>query len=500
MRGIVRKGREWAYSLQGKFILVASLCIVLFTLTGSFIIISREEKLYERDMVNQCKVIAEISKVTLTNVMVFNELGMMDRQDLTDYLDYFIMNLMERDNRIRFAVALDTQGNILADSSISEYRRTHINESAVRSLVVLDHTEIVEGTFYGDPVYRITVPLNIDTKRWGVIQIGLSLTEMQQAIASLKREVALLVVSFSALSLIIVSIGAKVLAKPVVRLSSLMDRIETHGDLEQFEKISLKERRDELGRLQKSFLWMIQRLREADKEHKKTIEVLAQTEKMVSIGRLASGVAHEVNNPLGGITICFKNLMTTEMDEATREEHIEVINDSLQKIKRIVEQLLNFSKITVAEMTETDVNHLMDKMLLLLNYITYKKDIVVVKDLKEDMPLIMMDENKMGQVLMNIMLNAVQSMDDGGTLGIRTERRDGFCAIRIRDTGAGIPPEVLPSIFDPFFTTKSVGEGTGLGLSISKSIVEQHGGIIEVESQVGAGTEFRIKLPLTISA
>jgi hypothetical protein len=111
---MIEKLRKWIFSLQGKFILVASMCILVFTTIGSFIILSREENLYRQDIINQGKVFAEISRLMLTNVMVYNDLGMMDRQDLIDYLDYFIMNLMERDRRVRYAMVLDNDGGILA--------------------------------------------------------------------------------------------------------------------------------------------------------------------------------------------------------------------------------------------------------------------------------------------------------------------------------------------------------------------------------------------------
>src|SRR4030067_3833915 len=113
---MIERLKKWVFSLQGKFILVAASCIFVFTTSGSFMILSRGENLYVQDMKNQCKILAEISRVTLTNVMVFNELGMMDKQDLIDYLDYFIVNLMERDKRVKYAMVLDNDGGVLAHS------------------------------------------------------------------------------------------------------------------------------------------------------------------------------------------------------------------------------------------------------------------------------------------------------------------------------------------------------------------------------------------------
>jgi len=492
---MVEKLRKWVFSLQGKFILVASTCIFIFTTIGSLVILSREERLYRQDLINQGTVLSEISRLSLTNVMVYNELGMMDKQDLTDYLDYFIMNLMERDKRVRYAMILDNNGGVLANSNIYESGKANIDESLLRAITFLEKTDITEERFQNEHILGITAPLNIETKRWGVIKIGFSMKEIQTNMASLKKELNVLIVLFSLLSLIIINIGAKVLSKPVIRLSKIMDGIKTHGDIEH-QTFELKDRRDEIGKLQKSFLWMIQRLIEADREHKKTVEVLTQTEKMVSVGRLAAGVAHEINNPLSGITLCFKNLMEANVDNPTKENLILAINDGLQKIKNIVAQLLDFSRMTVTEKKPADINGVIDRLLILINYPASKKNIKIVNDLSDDISEILIDENKMSQVFMNIMINALQSMDKGGTLTIRTMRNNGFCEVSIEDTGTGISPDIMPNIFDPFFTTKGVGEGTGLGLSVSRGIVEQHGGTIEVDSKPGDGTIFRIKLPM----
>lgn len=496
MGKMLKKLKKWAFSLQGKFIIVASTCIFIFTTVGSFLIISREESLYKRDIINQGNVLSGISRLTLTNVMVYNELGMMSKYDLTDYLDYFIMNLMERDKRIRYVAIVNNNGLIISQSDSGEYGKVCKDEATLRAISSLE-TIITDSNWRGEPIINIAAPLNISTKSWGGIRIGLSTKEAQESISSFKNEITKLVIFFSIISLLIIRIGAKVLARPVSKLSKIMDGIKSHGDLEiENQYVELKDRRDEIGELQKSFLWMLQRLREADREHKKTGEVLSQTEKMVAIGRLAAGVAHEINNPLSGVTLCFKNLMEADVDNLTREKLVMAINDGLQKIKNIVGHLLDFSRMTVTEKTPVDLNNLINRLLVLLNYPASKKNIEIINDLSDDISEILIDENKMSQVFMNIMINAVQAMDDGGRLTIRTKADDGFCVVSIEDTGGGIAPDIMLNIFDPFFTTKGVGQGTGLGLSVSKGIVEQHGGMIEVDSEIGAGTTFKIKLPL----
>lgn len=226
-------------------------------------------------------------------------------------------------------------------------------------------------------------------------------------------------------------------------------------------------------------------------------EQMRLTEKFAAIGQLSAGLAHEINNPLGGIRLCFNNLISTEMDAETRQRHIEVINTGLQKIQDIIKQLLDFSKQTELLKAPYSVNNLIENVLSLTEYIITKKGIKVIKAFDPAIPELMVDKNKMEQVFLNIILNAVQAMDgSNGTLKITTYAENGKCLIAISDTGPGIPEHILPRIFDPFFTTKPVGEGTGLGLSVSKSIVEQHNGKIKVNTSE-KGSTFIVELPIS---
>ena len=230
---------------------------------------------------------------------------------------------------------------------------------------------------------------------------------------------------------------------------------------------------------------------------KKQIEEKMRTaEKLAALGQLAAGLAHEINNPVGGIRLCFNNLMATDMDGETRKMHIEVFNSGLAKIQDIIKHLLDFSKKSALSISPVSVNNLIENVLKLAEYLTSKKEIRIIKHFSSDIPQIMVDRNKMEQVFLNLILNAVQAMDSReGVLTIDTSLSDGFCTASFADNGPGIPDDVLPCIFDPFFTTKAVGEGTGLGLSVSKSIVEQHSGRIIVENSE-KGARFTVKLSL----
>lgn len=231
-------------------------------------------------------------------------------------------------------------------------------------------------------------------------------------------------------------------------------------------------------------------------ERKQMETQMRRAEKLAAVGQLSAGIAHEINNPLGGIRLCFNNLMTTGMDEETKKMHIDVINSGLAKIQDIIGQLLELSKKSALNVSLVSVNKMIEDVLNLTESLTTRKKIKVVKKLSGNIPEIMVDQNKMEQVFLNIILNAVQAMDGQGILTVETSLDDGQCAISFGDNGSGIPENIRPYIFDPFFTTKGVGEGTGLGLSVSKSIVEQHNGKIIVEPSQ-PGTRFIVRLPVS---
>jgi len=232
-------------------------------------------------------------------------------------------------------------------------------------------------------------------------------------------------------------------------------------------------------------------------ETKKLEEQIRNSEKLASIGRLAAGVAHEINNPLGGILNCLYNLRKGALSPGRQEEYRLSMEEGVRRVQKIVRQLLDFSQQHVPEFALTDINQVVNQVLALTTHLFATKRILLETGFGQGLPTIMVDRHMIEQVLMNLVLNAVQAMTDGGTLTIRTSVAEGVCLIEVRDTGSGIPPAILPRIFDPFFTTNREGEGTGLGLSVSLGIVERHGGRILVDSEVGKGTTFTLCLPVS---
>ncbi len=232
------------------------------------------------------------------------------------------------------------------------------------------------------------------------------------------------------------------------------------------------------------------------RELEKTQVQLLQAEKMASLGKLAAGVAHQLNNPLSGITLFSKIVLEDyELPDEAREDLQRILRDA-QRCRDTVKELLEFARQTRQIMKPNDINKALSRTLFLLQNQTLFQNIEIQTDLAPDLPPVQSDIQQINHLFMNIILNAAEAMEGKGRLSIKTAvapAGDRAC-IEIRDSGPGIPEEVLPHIFEPFFTTKEEGKGTGLGLSLVYGIVENHGGAIRASSRPGEGTTFSIEL------
>ncbi len=235
-----------------------------------------------------------------------------------------------------------------------------------------------------------------------------------------------------------------------------------------------------------------------ESELEKTRVQLLQAEKMSSLGELAAGVAHQLNNPLGGITLYTQLMMEDyELPDDAKKDLERILQDA-QRCSNIVKELLKFSRQTSNEIYPRDVNQILSETLFLVENQTLFQNISIEKDFQESLPSVPVDIQKIKHVFMNIILNAADAMEGKGILTLSSwlaPSRDRVC-VEISDTGPGIEEDILLKIFDPFFTTKEQGKGTGLGLSLAYRIVEDHGGKIFAESKVGLGTVFIIELML----
>ena len=415
--------------------------------------------------------------------------------------------------------------------------------------------EIEKSGGFLSPYYKKLIvysPLWVRGKIAGGIQMEIPIADVMMYLLKSQR---MILISMILDAIVLIVFGSfllsRVLVKPLKDLVRLTQKI-SEGDFSEKIEVSSK---NETGQLILSFNRMLERLKEnqenldnylkslelANKKLKQAQEELVRTEKLASVGRFAAGVAHEVGNPLGAILGYTSILEKNGIDREESKDYLKRIEKEIERINRIVRELLDFARPSKFEIHDVEINKVVEHTLSLISYQKIFKNIETRLELQPSLPMIKGDESQLSQVLINILLNAIDAMPEGGILAIKTEdlliedgtddpsqqfhprRRRGdpiesdysrlrkpdplstvlakfskgerLVRIRISDTGGGIEKENLERIFDPFFTTKEPDKGTGLGLSISLRIVESMGGKIRVESEVGKGSAFEIYLP-----
>jgi len=294
--------------------------------------------------------------------------------------------------------------------------------------------------------------------------------------------------SFSTYSLFIPSVD-----RPVRELRKTIQRIQD-GHFETRVNIQSK---DELGQLAKGLNVMAAKLEDAQKKlishHRSEIE---QVESIAKIGEMAAGVAHEIKNPISGIVFAMNSIVRETNDKDPRKEIFEEVVKQANKVEQNLESLLSFARHSRLEQSPTDLNAIIERILLFIRQQPDARVIITETDLAQDLPIILIDSKQIEQVILNLVINAIQAMPEGGTLTITTMKSATSRHIRIlvKDTGVGIPNDKKERIFEPFYTTKP--SGIGLGLALCREIVLRHDGEIDVESKPEVGTIFSIKLPI----
>ena len=297
---------------------------------------------------------------------------------------------------------------------------------------------------------------------------------------------ALLTVIVGCISTGLVFMAARIFTGPINRMLETIRQVK-RGRLDVRVEINSDDELGELGSAFNRMTEIIQRNREME-------ATLAQQGKMASLGVLSSGVAHEINNPLGVILGYAAYLEGKMSEDDPGYKYIHEIKRESKRCKKIVQDLLNYARTPKPVLAETDLNSLLEQIAAFAANHTDMHDVKVVMELAKELPGVMLDGDQMRQVAINLILNAGAAMGSGGVLRISTSLEDDHAVILFCDNGSGVPQENLEKIFEPFFTTKE--KGTGLGLAITRQIIEQHHGMILMESQVGIGTTITVKLPL----
>ena len=357
------------------------------------------------------------------------------------------------------------------------------------------------------PGYDVAVPVFIprSPKKWGTIRLGFSLQRAHGLIHQTRRDLLLLSLGAIVCGTSLAIFLAMRISRPVGHLVAAAQELAKGA----YERPVQVDAEDEIGHLARVFEQMrvsLLRHLESEAEEKRHLEEayrqlqdtqqqLIQSERMAATGKVAAQVAHEVNNPLAIIKTAVRIIRNQSAPDSPTTGSLQMIEDEISRIARIIQELLEFSRPPPAAQELVQVNTVILGLERLLEQALREKQIALKVILEAGLPQVLISSDQLKQVLLNMVRNAEDAMPQGGELVIRTAQQGQFVELNIADTGCGISAEHREHIFDPFFTTKRRRRAVGLGLSVSYGIITAASGRIEVESEVGKGSTFRMSLP-----
>lgn len=478
--------------LRSKFILITTVAIILLMGVIGYMAVQREKSVLYTEVKRQGLLLGETLAIPIINDLIYERLGLVEEGGL---LDNYIMEIFNRrDIDLLYIAILDEEGRVISHNNITEYGKVYSDPLTVKALQAND-TITQHFSHNGHNTLDFGIPLSIGKKRWGTLKFGISLEKAEREILAIIKKIIILTLFLIIIGFGVILLLSKRFISPITELAATMEK--TGGDYLDV-KVDVKGY-DELAVLGERFNSMIERIKQANEELKKTHEKLVQSEKLASVGILAAGIAHEINNPLGGIFNCLQMLKLNGNNPELRGKYLNLIKEGLDRIESTVSKLLWVSQKEYLKPVSMNVKDSINGVYTFVEYKLKKGRIQFVNEV-EDGLFIIFDPHDFHQVILNLFINAIHAMKDEGCLTVRGYRDDSKIKVEIIDTGEGISQENLGRIFAPFFTTKPPGEGTGLGLWMCYNIIKNYNGEIYAESEVGKGTKFTLTFPVNQTA
>ena len=461
--------------LQYKFILLTTGAIIVIMSTIGYVAVERERSILYAEVEKQGRLLGETLAIPIVNDLIYERLGLVEEGGL---LDNYIMEIFNRqDANLLYIAILDDEGKVISHNDITEYGKIY-SDPLTKEALAADTTLAQHFPGKDHAALDFGVPLSIGKKRWGTLKFGVSLEKVEHEILATVKKIIILTIALLVAGFAMILLLSRRFISPITQLASTMEKA-----LEHLKTV----RRPQVA----------ERIRQANEDLRKANEKMIQSEKLASIGILSAGVAHEINNPLGGLFNCVQMLGQNGDSPEFRERYLGLVKEGLDKIENTVSKLLWMSRKSEHAPVEVNVRNAVDGVHHFVEYKIKKNSIVFVNAVPDDLRVIV-DLHDFQQMLLNLMINAVHSMPEGGNLSIRGSRDHGTVRIDVIDTGSGIEPENVGRIFDPFFSTKPTGEGTGLGLWVTYGIMKNYNGEITVESAVGKGSRFTMSFPMAM--
>ncbi len=534
--------RVQSLRLRTKFMVPVSIIVIASIIAVSGYLINRQADGFRRELKTSGQTMIQMLAMNAESGVLFESKYELDE----------LLTILNQFDAVTYAIILGSE-----DRPISAYGTWSEDQVRVKRIMrEVGESDTIGGSFYIEsaddqeyielqyPVFSRkevlsretlgmtsgldqSIPRQYVAEKIGSIRLILSLAKVNKSIAEAQQTAILLTVVILILTILILTFFVRVVTRPVQMLVRVTDQV-SRGDLSQRVEIN---QLDEIGHLAKTFNKMIDSLRQSRDEieqynrnlEEKIVErtlaleeaqgQLIQSEKMSAIGQLAAGVAHELNNPLGGI-LGYAQFTLEKMkknigpegpskETASYVRYLTDIETQARRCKNIVQNLLRFSRSShTTEFDDVDINQVLEDTRTFVEHQLNMNQITLKVDLAKDLPLIQANASQMQQVFTNLIINAMHASKPESEIRIESRYSPavgefgGAVEMRFIDQGHGIPPELINKIFEPFFTTKEVGKGTGLGLSVSYGIIKEHGGEVKVDSKVGQGTTFTLILPV----
>lgn len=425
--------------------------------------------------------------VAVIDALVYADQGFDQPEGL---LDHYVELFMTQNQRLRAITILDPEGEVVAQSW------GHLPGSGVSAklgnvMSVPGPRVIINQTQDHSWVLETIMPMRSGNHRWGILILSFEADSIRSRIT---QGFYLLLLFSTAVTSILLLLLWMLLGRILNSMGSLLTAMNG-VDFESGFVPPLPPRDDEIGLLHLGFRQMGDRLQQSRQDVLRAEKQVWHAERLAAIGRLASGLAHEINNPINGVRNCIYAIKADPENQAQTIEYLDMMDEGLSHASGVIEKLLGFARKQQSGLAPVILNDAVDSVIRLVNFKVGRKNITLKMELAEDLPPIMADRQLIQEVIMNLLINAVDAVPECGFIQITTLAGDDEVKLAVHDQGHGIPVHIQDQIFDPFFTTKDTGEGTGLGLSISMGIIQAHGGVLEVTSTPETGTTFTIKLP-----
>lgn len=471
--------------LQWKFIGIAAGAVLLFTSVFGFLAASRNQAVLQASTEKQGKVLAQTVAALIINELIYEKLGLVEEGGLID--NYLRELYSRRELDYLYLAVLDEQQRVISHSDFREYSKTYQDlffDFSKNADVVVRKTVSARGV----KALEFAAPLAIGGKNWGVFLFAVSLENVQRETRAMLVEIWAVAGVGLLCGFILIFFLSRRFIQPITALASAMQQVGLDAHERQPVRVT---GHDELSLLAESFNGMIARLDRADEKMKTAHEKLLQSEKLATLGILSSSVAHRINNPLGGLQNCIAMLRRQGNDDAFRREYLDLMQEGVESIEQTVSQLLWTAGKRRGEESRAHIATVFNSVMRLVDYRIKRTAITLMADITDNL-FVRVPPHDLNQILVNLMINAIQAMPAGGQLHFTARTAGGYVMLTLTDSGIGIPAGELHKIFDLFYTSKKPDEGTGLGLWMTYELVQRNKGEIRAESTVGEGTTFTI--------